>query len=115
MLFPCDLGICKALNKKAKEKYCEIITRWIKACLRHFHWFVTTTEEGQHDVMLEKFQSFLWHILNKHSNFPNKIFDKCAHENLDTATPRAWFIEGNIAKQYIMMLEVRPDSISNSL
>ena len=62
---------------------------------------VTTTEEGQHDVILAKFQSFLSHILNKHSNFPNKIFDKCAHENLDTATPRAWFIEGNIAKQYI--------------
>ena len=99
--FPCDLGICKALNKKAKEKDCEIITRWIKACLRHFHWSVTTTEEGQHDVILAKFQSFLSHILNKHSNFPNKIFDKCAHENLDTATPRAWFIEGNIAKQYI--------------
>ena len=92
------LGICKALTKKAKEKECEIITRWIKSCANHFHWSVTTTEEGQHYVILAKFQAFLSHILNKHSNFPNKIFDKCAHEDLDAATPRAWLTEGKIAK-----------------
>ncbi len=57
-------GICKALTKKSKEKDCEIIERWIKTC-RHFHWSVTSTEEGQNEAILATFQAFLTHIINK--------------------------------------------------
>ena len=90
------VGICKALTKKSKKKGCEVIGRWIKACTRHFHWVVTSTKEGQKEVILGKFEAFLSPMTNKHTNLPNKIFDKCAHEDVNTytSTPRAWLLEG---------------------
>ena len=49
---------------------------------------------GQGKVILAKFESFLCHIINKHKNIPNKIFNKCHHEDLSTATSRVWLTEG---------------------
>lgn len=36
------------------------------------------------DVIVPKFHSFLYHILNKHKGIPNKTFNKCADgENIE--------------------------------
>ncbi|CAH3027314.1 unnamed protein product [Porites evermanni] len=51
--------IQKVLTKLSKEKNCEIIARWRKACVRHFYWAVTSTQESLGKVKVAKFQAFL--------------------------------------------------------
>ena len=82
------LEIQEVLTKLSKEKGCEIIGRWRKACVRHFYWSITSTKEHLEEVKLAKFQAFLSHVLNKHSNLPNRLFNACAHGIV--VTPRVW-------------------------
>ena len=63
--------IRKVLTKISKEKGCEVIARWKKACVRHFYWSVTSTPPQLGDVILAKFKAFLYHIINCHKDLPN--------------------------------------------
>ena len=89
---PLFLEIQKVLTKLNKEKGCEIIGRWRKACVRHFYWAVTSTQEHVEEVKLAKFHAFLSHVINKHSNLPNRLFNACAHGEI--VTPRVWMTKG---------------------
>ncbi len=71
--------ITKVLNRIAKENGCEALLPWIKPCVDHLYWSVTTTLDGNGAAMWAKFESFLEHIANVHSNLPNPVFNKCAH------------------------------------
>ena len=42
--------------------------------------------------MWAKFESFLEHIANVHSNLPNPVFNKCAHG--DEIVERTWLHKG---------------------
>ena len=89
---PLFLEIKKALTKLSKEKRCEIIGRWRKACVRQFYWAVTSTQEHLGEVKRAKFHAFLSHVINKHSNFPNRLFNACAHDEI--VTPGVWLTKG---------------------
>jgi len=71
--------IQKILISLSNEKACEIIGRWRKACVRHFYWSVTSTQELLGEVKLAKFQAFLSHVINKHKDLPNRLFNACSH------------------------------------
>ena len=86
------LEIQKVLTTLSKEKGCEIIGRWRRACVRHFYWAVTSTQEHLGEVKLAKFHAFLSHVINKHRNLPNRIFNACAHGEI--VTPRVWMTKG---------------------
>ena len=88
--------IQKVLLKLSKEKGCEIIGRWQKACVRHFYWSITSTEEkeGSENLKLAKFQAFLYHVINKHKDLQSTIFNACAHG--DIVNPRVWMHKGTI-------------------
>lgn len=86
------LEIKKVLLKLSKERGCEIIGRWRKACVSHFYWAVISSSEHLGILKLAKFHSFLYHVLNKHKKFPTKVFDKCYHGA--TATKRMWMLKG---------------------
>lgn len=86
------LEIQKVLTKLSKEKGCEIIGRWRKACVGHFYWAVTSTQEHLGEVKLAKFHAFLSHVINKHKELPNRLFNACAHGNI--TTPRVWMHKG---------------------
>lgn len=88
------LEIQKVLTKLSKEKNCEIIGRWRRSCVRHFYWAVTSTQEHLGEVKLAKFEAFFSHVLNKHNNLPNRLFNACAHANI--TTPRLWMAKGMI-------------------
>lgn len=60
--------------------------------MRHFYWSVTSTKEHLAEVKLAKFHAFLSHVLNKHSNLPNRLFNACAHGVV--VTPRVWMHKG---------------------
>ncbi|KAK3732010.1 hypothetical protein QZH41_016888, partial [Actinostola sp. cb2023] len=87
--------IQKILIKLSKERGGELIGRWRKACVRHFHWSVTSTQDLLGEVKVAKFHSFFSHILNKHSNLPNQLFNTCAHGII--TSPKVWFTKGSEA------------------
>ena len=69
------------LSKIAKEKDCEALNDWIKPCENHLQWSAMSTFDGNGLVISAKFQSFLRHVVNKHSDHSNPLFNKCAHGN----------------------------------
>ena len=87
-----------------KEKGCEAIGEWRKACVRHFYWSVTSTPPKHGDVITAKFNAFLYHIINVHENIPNEIFNKCAHPPL--TTQRLWLTKGkqNLKQSFKQMV-----------
>ena len=70
--------IQKVLLKLRKEKGCEIVGRWQKACVRHFYWSITSTEEkeGSENLKLAKVQAFLYHVITKHKDLPTTVLCK---------------------------------------
>ena len=47
---------------------------------------------GIGEVKWAKFESFFWHIINKHKNFANTIYNKCTHGEI--LKPRVWLTKG---------------------
>ena len=80
------------LSKLSKEKGCDVIGRWKKACVRHFYWAVTSTRPKLGDLILAKFNAFLSHVINKHKDLPSRLFNKCAHGAV--ITPKVWLTKG---------------------
>jgi len=93
LFFHFGLEIKKLLTKLSKEKGMEAIGRWKKACVCHFYWCVTSTQAKLQQVILAKFRSFQYHILNQHTNIPERLFNKCAHGAV--TTQRLWLTKGN--------------------
>ena len=79
------------LSKLAKETGCEDLAGWIKACENHLYWSATSTHFGNGRNIWGKFKSFLSHILNKHTELNDPLFNKCAHGDL---TPKKWLLNG---------------------
>ncbi|XP_074610558.1 uncharacterized protein LOC141864626 [Acropora palmata] len=79
--------IKKLISKLAKEKDNEQLKDWIKPCTNHLHWSATTTPSGNGKIIWAKFKSFLSHIVNKHSDLDDPLFNKCAHGDI---TDRTW-------------------------
>ncbi|KAK3715783.1 hypothetical protein QZH41_018834 [Actinostola sp. cb2023] len=74
-------SVRKALTKIACESKCEALKEWIYPCLNHLHWSATTTLCGTGRIILAKFHSFLGHIVNKHENLDDPLFNRCSHGN----------------------------------
>jgi len=86
--------IKKLLLKLSKERGCELIGRWRNACVRHFYWAITSTHSLLSEVKLAKFQSFLYHILNKHQDLPNRLFNACRHGEI--TVPKVWMTKSKV-------------------
>ena len=84
------------LTKISKEKDCQHLAEWIKPCGNHLMWSATSTPSGDGELIWAKFESFLSHIINKHTDLPNANFNKCAHR--EAISDRRWLEEG----MYIM-------------
>ena len=78
------------LSKIAKETGNDEIQPWIRPCANHLSWSATSTSSGDGRVILAKFSSFLGHIVNKHENLDDPIFNMCAHDEIE---PRMWLDE----------------------
>ncbi|XP_028414075.1 uncharacterized protein LOC114537143 [Dendronephthya gigantea] len=87
--------VTKVLTKLAKLTGCELISEWIRPCTNHLFWSARTTQNRNGDVIWAKFSSFFSHVVNKHKNLKNPLFNKCAHE--DEIQPRKWLDEDSVA------------------
>ena len=77
----------KVLSKLAKETGCEDLVEWIKPFENHLYWSATSTHSGNDRNIWAKFKSFLSHIVDKHTELNDPLFNKCAHGDL---TPKKW-------------------------
>lgn len=87
-----SLEIRKVLTKISKEKECQELNAWIKPCESHLMWSATSTPSGDGDLIWAKFKSYLSHVVNRHSNLEDPIFNKCAHAEI--ISDRKWLQEG---------------------
>ncbi|KAK3745185.1 hypothetical protein QZH41_008383, partial [Actinostola sp. cb2023] len=78
--------IRKVLTKISQEKGCEELKVWIKPCENHLYWSAISTFDGNGEVIWAKFKSFLAHIINKHTDLEDPLFNKCAHGNIPYRT-----------------------------
>ncbi|XP_073236454.1 uncharacterized protein [Porites lutea] len=78
--------ITKLLSKISKEKGNEDLRPWIKPCERHLYWSATTTSDGNGKIIWAKFKSFLSHIVNRHTDLDEPLFNKCARGDIPDRT-----------------------------
>ena len=91
LLFFLYLEFTKLLTKISREKGNEEFQPWIKPCERHLYWSATSTIDGCGKVIYAKFRSFLSHIINKHTELDDPLFNKCAHGDIPD---RKWIDPG---------------------
>ena len=85
------LELQKVLTAIAKQKGCESLTEWIRPCENHLYWSATTTMCGTGRIIWAKFKSFLSHIVNKHENLEDPLFNKCGHMEATSATESGFY------------------------
>lgn len=90
--------IRKLLSKIPKEKGCEALAEWIKPCERHLHWSATSTFSGNGRIIWAKFKAFMSHVVNRHTELEDLLFNKCAHGELQ---PRKWLRVGMLITLFI--------------
>ena len=73
------LEIRKVLTNISKESGGAALIDWIRPCENHFFWSATSTLSGNGNVIYAKFKSFLSHVINKHDNLDEPLYNKCNH------------------------------------
>ena len=74
-------------NKKAFTK----VAKWVKSITNHLIWVPLDTEDGDEEVMLAKWESLLYHLINRHSGFDNLLYRQCYHGPLEGERRKDWF------------------------
>ena len=62
-------------------KGCEEVGDWIKSMVNHLYWAAMSTDDGDSQMVLEKWKLMGHHIHNKHTGHGDK-YKKCAHGRL---------------------------------
>ena len=78
---PFVTGLRKKLDKLAKDKDCKIVAEWIHSIINHFYWSVTSTTDGNEEMVQAKWLSLVNHVHNRHSKHGG-LFPKCTHKRL---------------------------------
>ena len=84
-------SITKKMLKAGKQKGFEIIKDWVRGVRNHVYWCATSTKQGFEELIVAKWNSFLSHVSNTHTNLPDELFKKCQHEDLEN---RKWIKVG---------------------
>lgn len=71
-------GIHKKITAAAKKSNCTELTDWSPSVVNHFWWAVDSCE-GSEEGLVERFQSVVHHIVNKHRWPGCKMYKKCSH------------------------------------
>ena len=80
------------LSKLAKEAESSELAEWVQPCTNHLYWSATSTHSGNgRIIILAKFKSFLHLIVDKHDDFEDPMYNKCAQAELE---PRKWILPG---------------------
>ena len=94
----CTVNICSSLSRSDKGANENCKNEWIKPCTNHLYWSAKTTHDGNGEVIWAKFSSFFSHVVDKHENLDNTVFNKCGHK--DTIQPRKWLDKGTVLNSF---------------
>lgn len=56
-------------------------------------WSATSTPSGNGEIISAKFKSFLSHVIDKHVNLDEPLFNMCAHQEIQE---REWIVPGSL-------------------
>jgi len=56
------------LEKLAKQKGCDLVGEWQKSIINHLYWCVSSTADGNEDVIWTKWLSIDNHVRKVHRN-----------------------------------------------
>ena len=70
-------GLKKKLLDLSKNN-CSIVGKWIRSIINHLYWCISSTPDGNGDVIEAKWLSVANHIRNKHKGH-SVLFPKCLH------------------------------------
>ena len=85
-MYQLSIGFSKKVDKVAKLKGCEVVGEWTHSMVNHLYWTITSTEDSDKQMVLQKWMSLLNHVHNVHRGH-GKIFKKCSHGKL---SKRKW-------------------------
>ncbi|XP_077152034.1 uncharacterized protein LOC143816018 [Ranitomeya variabilis] len=90
-------SIGNKLGKVSRKKDCEELGKWIGAARNHLWWSASTCNE-EHSLLTDKWNSILFHIVNRHSWEGSDCYNSCSHVPVVTSTfgPKKWLEEGSI-------------------
>ena len=80
-------SVLRKLFKATKENGCEVIEDWMKGIKRHIYWCATSTLPGFGSLIKAKWNFFMRHAADEHTNHQNPLFPNCNHGVLP---PRKW-------------------------
>lgn len=103
MVFFLSLEIHKVLTSISKERGCAALINWIRPCENHFFWSATCTLSGNGNVIYAKFKSFLSHVINKHDNLDDPLYDRCNHGEIKD---RTWLEKGSVIVEKLTCMDM---------
>lgn len=89
---------------------------WIESVSNHFWWSLCASN-GNAEEFAERFQSIVFHVINKHTWPGNHYFKKCAHEKIpkDAQREKKWMVPGseahNAFKNILLHANVKKDCL----
>uniref|UniRef100_A0A8C6WSC0 Uncharacterized protein n=1 Tax=Neogobius melanostomus TaxID=47308 RepID=A0A8C6WSC0_9GOBI len=83
-------GLKKKLQAAAQLKGCNALKGWVASIVNHLYWSVVSSPPHERELVLDKFQSVVYHIQNQHQGFPGR-FTRCLHGPLQgQELQKAW-------------------------
>ena len=103
--------MCNNICKDLHDRFCiYFIAIWVESVTNHF-WRSLTTSTSSADFV-ERFQSMVHHVINKHHWPGCHTFKKCVHPNLSDSRTK-WLNPASIAyiefRKIIMHITVKTD------
>ena len=90
------------MDKLGKQKDCELVGEWQKSIINHLYWCVSTSPDGDSELVQAKWLSLDNHIHNIHKRHGQK-FPKCAHGRLRRQDrKKKWFKRRKYAAYHYM-------------
>ncbi|XP_018113154.1 uncharacterized protein cskmt.L isoform X2 [Xenopus laevis] len=107
-------SLAKNLTAASKKRKCKDIGQWISPITNHLWWCSQTCDQNV-DLLLEKWQSLLYHIANKHSFHNLKNYRKCQHKPLSPQEQetRKWITAGHPAYSSLVCILTDPAFIKD--
>lgn len=87
-------SVKKKLCKLAKKSCNKDLNNWIKSIVNHL-WWCSKSCDGNGEILIEKWQSILFHVRGIHSWKGCQFFKECSHGKLDKK--RKWLKKGSPA------------------
>ncbi|XP_044143116.1 uncharacterized protein LOC122932649 isoform X2 [Bufo gargarizans] len=90
-------SIGNKLIKVSRKQDCEELAKWVTAVREHLWWSASTCNEDR-SLLIEKWNSILFHIVNKHSWEGSDTYSCCSHEPVVTSKfgPKKWLEQDTI-------------------